>query len=156
MLGQRDFDLFKLDKRKKLVAIPVGSRDARSLWEHKYQGVFVVQQTSVQGNGPYRQVPDNSELVLERALVTYDTQDTSDTTVSLQTSAGEELAHAMPPSISSAPTNQPMPSSSLNVSNNVIELSIVGRNATEQLLFGINCRPQDVYISFASKFDFIS
>ena len=31
MLGQRDFDLFKLDKRKKPEVIPVGSRDAISM-----------------------------------------------------------------------------------------------------------------------------
>eukprot|EP00112_Aurelia_sp_Birch-Aquarium-sp1_P015961 Seg3578.3 transcript_id=Seg3578.3/GoldUCD/mRNA.D3Y31 product="Ubiquitin-protein ligase E3A" protein_id=Seg3578.3/GoldUCD/D3Y31 len=209
MLGQRDFDLFKLDKRKKPDIIPVWSRDVKSLWEQKYQGVYIVQQASVHSHTSFRQVAQN-EVPLENSLVPDFNQpgaayasDTIDMDASLLATAGNDLAplqmqlsnpsaHTnppipsiqpnisgtpvttsteasipspgdfslqMPPNISPTQTNPPLPSLQPNLSRNMIELSIVGRNLTECLNFGKNCKPQDVYASVSSRFaisDFLS
>ena len=201
MLGQRDFDLFKMDKRKKPEIIPVGSRDAKSLWELKYQGVYIVQQASVHGYTPFRQVAGNN---VESSFITdlnqpglanatdsaFDTQahlhpsagDDSglpqlppnnfsthsnplmpslqpgiyDTTVvtssTTLTTAVDDFTPHVPPIILSTQINRPMPSLQPNFSGDMIELSIVGKNITERLIFGKNCRPQDVYASVGIRF----
>ena len=48
--------------------------------------------------------------------------------------------------------NPPMLSLQPNLPRNIIELTIVGRDATERLTFGNSCRPQDVYASVGNRF----
>eukprot|EP00794_Sanderia_malayensis_P007518 gene7518-8351_t len=156
-LGQQDFDLFKMDKRRKLELVPVGSRDAQSLWELHYQGVYIVKAAAQNAYVPVMQhTPADNVLtgVNVNSLAEQDTlQQSQDVgTISVPTTSNNTTAIDIQSNLPSQMILPPLPFQQQILPTQLIELTIVGGNRVERLSFGGTCRPQDVYSSVQEKF----
>eukprot|EP00794_Sanderia_malayensis_P004921 gene4921-5568_t len=173
-LRQREFQMFKMNKRKKREVI--SKRDAMSLWELKYQGVLLVQQgpreTSSASSSTFNAnestgTPASFSVASSEPTTTVISQANQDATAAHRAHAPRDnfsgfLADTQETENSNTPILQWQFSSTVPINssnfaegvsgvNSLIEITIITQRSTERYRFNKQCNPRDIYSSVAAK-----